>query len=196
MTRVARRLRSEAGIAVPIALMMCMLMLAIGLAILALADQQNTQQGAERVGENSLTLSEGTLNAQANLIASNWPGTAGTTFTTCTQASTSTACLDSGNLLRGFTNHDFTGATWSISVRDNGLGSYYDDTATASQPAYDASGPSGTPDNMVWIRARATLRSKTRTVVALLRAFPVGQNFPRGVVTAGNFSTSNNGKKA
>jgi hypothetical protein len=196
MTRVTRRLRTEAGIAVPIALMMCALMLAIGLAIVAFADQQNIQQGAERVGENSLTLSEGTLNAQANLIASNWPGSSGTAFATCTQASTSTACLDSGNLLRGFTNHDFTGATWSISVRDNGLGKYYDDTATASQPAYDASGPSGTPDNMVWIRARATLRNKTRTVVALLRAFPVGQNFPRGVVTAGNFSTSNNGKKA
>jgi hypothetical protein len=196
MNRLARKLRYEAGIAVPIALMMCALMLAMGLAIVAFADQQNTQQGVERVGENSLTLSEGTLNAQANLIASNWPGSSATAFTACTQASTSTACLDAGNLLRGFANHDFTGAMWALSVRDNGLGNYYDDTATASQPAYDASGPSGTPDNMVWIRARATLRNRTRTVVALLRAFPVGQNFPRGVVTAGSFSTSNNGKKA
>ncbi|HKP91115.1 MAG TPA: hypothetical protein VJT75_14210 [Thermoleophilaceae bacterium] len=195
MMRRARNLRSEAGIAVPIALMMCALMLAIGLAIVAFADQENLQQGTERVGENSLTLSEGTITAQANLIAANWPSSAATAFTPCTQASTSSACLDSGNLLRGFTNHDFNGATWSLSVRDNGTGNYYDDTATASQPAYDASGPSGSPDNLLWLRARATLKNRTRTVVALLRAFPVGQNFPRGVVTSGSFSTSNNGKK-
>jgi hypothetical protein len=196
MSRLTHRLRSEAGIAVPIAVMMAALMLAIGLAIVAFADQQNLQQATERVGENSLTLSEGTLSAQANLLAANWPSSPGTAFTPCTQTSTASTCPDAGNLLRGFTNHDFVGATWSVSVRDNGTGSYYDDTATASQPAYDASGPSGSPDNMVWLRARATLKGRTRMVVALLRAFPVGQNFPRGVVTAGSFSTSNNGKKA
>jgi hypothetical protein len=195
MTRVVRQLRAENGIAIPVALMVCFLMLAIGLAIVSSSDRQNLQTGGERVAENSLTLSEGSLNAQANLFAANWPGSAGTAFTTCTQASTSSACADAGNLLRGFTNHDFTNATWSLSVRDNGTGNYYDDAATASQPSYDASGPSGTKDNMVWLRAQATVRGRTRTVVALLRAFPVGQNFPRGVVTAGSFSTSNNGKK-
>jgi hypothetical protein len=196
VTRAARQLRSEAGIAIPIALMVCFLMLAIGLAIVSNSDRQNLQSGGERVQENSLMLSEGSLNAQANLLAANWPGSAATAFTPCTQASTSSSCADAGNLLRGFTNNDFTNATWSLSVRDNALGNYYDDTATASQPVYDASGPSGTKDNMVWLRAQATVRGRTRTVVALMRAFPVGQNFPRGVVTAGSFSTSNNGKKA
>jgi hypothetical protein len=196
LAQLRRALPSERGIAIPVALMISALMLAIGLSIVALADQQNLEGGKERVQENSLTLSEGALNAQANLLASNWPNSAGTAFVTCTQASTSTTCAEAGNLLRGFTNNDFTGATWAISVRDNALGNFYDDTATASQPAYDASGPSGAPDNMVWLRARATVRGRQRTIVALLRAFPVGQNFPRGVVTAGSFSTSNNGKKA
>lgn len=195
MSRRVRQLRGEAGIAIPVALMICFLMLAIGLAIVSSSDRQNLQAGAERVQENSLMLSEASLNAQANLFAANWPGSSGTAFATCTQASTSTACADAGNLLRGFTNDDFTNATWALSVRDNGTGNYYDDTATASQPAYDASGPSGTKDNMVWLRAQATVRGRTRVVVALLRSFPVGQNFPRGVVTAGSFSTSNAGKK-
>jgi hypothetical protein len=194
--RVRQLIRGEAGIAIPVALMICFLMLAIGLAIVSQSDRQNLQAGGERVQENSLMLSEGSLNAQANLFAANWPGSPATAFATCTQASTSTACADAGNLIRGFTNDDFTNATWSLSVRDNGTGSYYDDTATASQPAYDASGPSGTKDNMVWLRAQATVRGRTRVIVALLRSFPVGQNFPRGVVTAGTFSTSNNGKKA
>jgi hypothetical protein len=176
--------------------MVCFLMLAIGLAILSLSDRQALQTGGERVQESSLALSEGSLNAQANLFAANWPGSPGTAFTTCTESSTSSACADAGNLLRGFTSADYSGATWSVSVRDNALGNYYDDTATASQPNYDASGPAGTKDNMVWLRASATVRQRTRTVVALLRAFPVGQNFPRGVVTAGSFTTSNNGKKA
>jgi hypothetical protein len=195
LAQLCRALRSEGGIAVPVALMISALMLAIGLSIVALADQQNVEQGKERVQENSLMLSEGALNAQANLLGSNWPNSAATAFTTCTQASTSSTCAEAGNLLRGFTNHDFTGATWSISVRDNALGNFYDDTATASQPAYDASGPAGAADNMVWLRARATVRGRQRTIVALLRAFPVGANFPRGVVTAGSFTTSNNGKK-
>jgi Tfp pilus assembly protein PilX len=196
MIRALRHLRQERGIAVPIALMICTLMLAIGLAILALTDRENLQAGGERVQENSLSLAEGALTAQSNLLAANWPGASGQAFTACTQASTSTSCADAGSLLRGFTNHDFTGSSWSVSVRDNGLGNYYDDTATASQPNYDASGPTGSPDNLVWMRAQATARGRTRVVVALLRAFPIGQNFPRGVVTAGSFSTSNNGKKA
>ncbi|MEA2388920.1 MAG: hypothetical protein QOG41_1693 [Thermoleophilaceae bacterium] len=197
LAHLRRRLRSESGIALPIALMIAGLMLGLGLAIAAYADQQTLQTGTERVKENSLTLSEGALNAQANLLASNWPSSSANAFGTCTQVSTSTACPDPGNLLRGFTNSDFTSSSWAITIRDNGLGAYYDDTATASQPAYDASGPAGGgADNLVWLRAQATVRGRTRVIVALLRAFPVGQNFPRGVVTAGSFATSNNGKKA
>jgi hypothetical protein len=190
------RLRSESGIALPVAMMIAALMLALGLAITAFADRQTLETGTERVKENATTLSEGALNAQANLLASNWPNGAGNAFGTCTQASTAARCPDPGNLLRGFTNSDFTVSAWSISIRDNGLGAFYDDAATAGQPAYDASGPGGGgPDNMVWLRAQATVRGRARTIVALVRAFPVGQNFPRGVVTAGSFSTSNNGKK-
>jgi hypothetical protein len=192
-----RRLRAESGIALPIALMIAGLMLGLGLAITAYADRQTLETGTERVKENSIALSEGALNAQANLLASNWPSSAANAFGTCTQASTASACPDAGNLLRGFTNSDFTVSSWSLTIRDNGLGSFYDDAATAAQPSYDAAGPGGAgPDNMVWLRAQATVRGKTRVIVALLRAFPVGQNFPRGVVTAGSFSTSNNGKKA
>jgi hypothetical protein len=197
LAQLAHRVRSESGIALPVALMVAGLMLGLGLAISAYADRQTLATGTERVQENAVTLSEGALNAQANLLASNWPNSSGSAFGTCTQASSSTACPDPGNLLRGFTNSDFTVSSWAISVRDNGLGSFYDDTATAAQPSYDASGPGGGgPDNMVWLRAQATVRGKTRVIVALVRAFPVGQNFPRGVVTAGKFATSNNGKKA
>jgi hypothetical protein len=193
------RLRDESGIALVVALMMAVLMLGIGLALLSYVDQQSSQSGKERVMESSLSLAEGLLNAETNILPAHWPGSAASAFSPCTQSSTSTSCPDPGSLLRGFTNTDFgTGgaaAAWSLSIRDNGLGSYYDEQDTATQPSYDKSGPNGVPDSLVWLRAQASVRGQARTVVALVRASVVGQNFPRGVVTAGHFSTSNNGNK-
>jgi hypothetical protein len=193
-----RRLRDDAGVALVVAIMVMMLMLLAGMALLAFVDQQAGQSGRERVKESSLTLAEAVLNAETSILPARWPGTPATAFAPCTQASTALNCPSSGDLLRSFTgNKDIAGTTpaWSLSVRDNGLGSYYDDTATANQPAYDASGPGGVPDNLLWVRAQATVRGRTKTLVALVRASTVGQNFPRSVITAGHFKTTNNGNK-
>lgn len=191
-------MRDESGLALVVAVFITGLMLMAGLAILAFTDQQTRETGKERVRENTLTLAEGVLNAQANLLSSGWPETPDKAFSPCTQTSTSVRCPEAGNLLRGFANKDFgNGApiTWHLSVRDNGLGSFYDDTATAAQPAWDQSGPAGTPDGIMWLRAQATVRDESKTVVSLIRATPVGQTFPRGVITAGHFHTTNNGNK-
>jgi hypothetical protein len=192
------RLREESGVALIVAVLVTGLMLVAGLAILSFTDNQTRQTGRERVRENTLTLAEGVLNAQANLLSSGWPETSDKAFAPCTEASTDVRCPEAGALLRGFANKDFGAAatiTWNLSVRDNGLGSFYDDTATASQPAWDQSGPTGTPDGVMWLRAQASIRGQSRTIVSLIRATPVGHAFPRGVITAGHFATSNNGNK-
>jgi Tfp pilus assembly protein PilX len=193
------RAKDERGLALVVAIMMAALMLGIGLALLSFVDQQSTQSGGERVKESALTLAEGVLNAETNILPAHWPGSSASAFATCTQTSTATSCPNPTSLLNGFTNHDFgsggSASAWSLTIRDNGLGSYYDDQDTQAQPAYDASGPSGVPDSLVWARAQATVHGQTRTVVALVRASVVGQNFPRGVVTGGHFSTTNNGNK-
>ncbi|HEX8741939.1 MAG TPA: hypothetical protein VF712_02290 [Thermoleophilaceae bacterium] len=192
------RLRDESGLALVVAVFVSALMLMAGLAVVAFADSQTRQTGRERLRENTLTLAEGVLNAQANLLSSGWPETADKAFPPCTQASTSVRCPEAGNLLRGFASKDFgNGATiaWHLSVRDNGLGSFYDDAATAGQPAWDQSGPTGVPDGVMWLRAKATIRGESRTIVSLIRATPVGHAFPRGVLTAGHFHTLNNGNK-
>ena len=191
-------MRDESGLALVVAVFITGLMLMAGLAILAFTDQQTRETGKERLRENTLTLTEGVLNAQANLLSSGWPETPDKAFTPCTQTSTSVRCPEAGNLLRGFANKDFGNAaaiSWHLSVRDNGLGSFYDDTATAAQPAWDQSGPTGVPDGIMWLRAKATVRDQSRTIVSLIRATPVGQTFPRGVITAGHFHTTNNGNK-
>ena len=192
------RLRDESGVALLVAIFISGLMLMAGLAVVAVSDTQTQQTGQERMRENALTLAEGALNAQANLLSAGWPETSDKAFTPCTQTSTSSRCPEAGNLLRSFQNKDFgNGAPigWHLSVRDNGLGSFYDDAATSGQPAWDQSGPSGTPDGVMWLRAQANLRGESRTIVSLIRATPIAVAFPRGVITAGHCRTSNNGNK-
>jgi len=194
------RLRNESGVALVVALLVTLLMLAAGMALLEFVDQQSRQGGRERVKESSLTLAEAVLNAETNLMPARWPGSPASAFTPCTKTSATANCPNGGGILRGFTNHDFgtsgAASAWSLTVRDNGLGSYYDDVATQNQPAYDASGPGGgAPDSLVWLRSQSTVRGQTRTIVALVRASTVGQNFPRSVITGGHFKTTNNGNK-
>ena len=193
-------LREESGMILVLAVILTVMMLTLSLALLAMTDKQTSLSGKERVQESTLTLSEGVLNAQANLLGSNWPTGSANAYPVCTNASAGNPkCPNPAALLGGFSNREFgvsgAASSWSITVRDNGLGNFFDDQATATQPAYDASGPSGVPDGMIWIRVQATVRGNNRTIVALVRAFSLGRTFPRGVVTAGKFRTSNNGKK-
>ena len=185
--------------ALVLAVILSGLMLSTGLALLAFTDNQTKMTGKERLRESTLQLAEGALNAQANLLSAGWPETSDKAFAPCTQTSTSVKCPDTGHLLRGFSSKDFGNSapiSWNLSVRDNGLGAFYDDAATATQPSWDASGPNGgAPDGIMWLRAQATIRNETRTVVSLIRATPIGRTFPRGVLTAGHFHTLNNGNK-
>ena len=199
LARMRARLAGESGMALVLAVILSGLMLSTGLALLAFTDNQTKMTGKERLRESTLQLAEGALNAQAGLLSAGWPETSDKAFAPCTQTSTSVKCPDSGHLLRGFSNKDFGNSapiSWNLSVRDNGLGAFYDDAATAAQPSWDASGPNGgAPDGIMWLRAQATIRNETRTVVSLIRATPIGRTFPRGVLTAGHFHTLNNGNK-
>ena len=193
------RLADESGLAIVVALMISALLLAAGLALLALTENQTKMTGQERVRESALSLAEGAMNAQANLLSAAWPETADKAFAPCTQGSASVKCPDPATLLRGFPGRDFAGGgrvAWHLSVRDNALGGFYDDKATAAQPAWDASGPGGgPPDGIMWLRAQANVKGERRTLVSLIRATPIGKAFPRGVLTAGHFHTTNNGNK-
>ena len=197
MHTMRARVADESGVALVVAIFVSVLMLGLSLALLSFTDRQVRLTGDERVRESSLNLAEAAMNAQANLLTSAWPETADKAFVPCTQGSTSVNCPNPARLMSGFTNKDYSGgAAWSLSVRDNGLGAYYDDAATATQPAWDASGPTGGgPDGLMWLRSQATVRGKTKILVTLVRATPISRAFPRGIVTAGHFHTGNNGNK-
>lgn len=148
------------------------------------------------------------LDNQVYLLSRNWPASATGPASyppTCTPASAtaSKTCPDSNRVRASFTSVDWTGATWTVSVRDNGgqAANFYSDAVTSAQPSWDQDGlrPDGTtgPDGKVWVRAQATAGRRTRTLVALVavETSDLSLAFPHNVITAGAFETRNLGNK-
>lgn len=209
------RITEECGNALVTALLLTMVMLTVGLAGLAQVDVQQEQSGVERVRETSFNLGEGVLNAQIFAVSRRWPGPgagAGTpavapfVFGPCTQNSaplTSPNCPDAETIRRLFASPDTDGpTTWRTEVRDNATtvpatcsstanpSAFYSDTSTQGQPPYDCNA-----DGKLWVRAQATVRGRTRTMVALVQAESETQQLPRSALLAGRLEIGNNGNK-
>jgi Tfp pilus assembly protein PilX len=199
-----RRAGAEGGWALVTALILMVIMLSIGLASFAFVDQQQRESGIERTRETAFNFAEGTLTAQVfNLTGSKWPGkSAGTTGSgltpvpTCTSASSDSRCPNAAALASLFNNSDTaSGSTWQTQVRDNDSAdhvgqTYYSDAITAGQPGYDANG-----DGKLWVRAQATAKGKTRTLVALVKVEQQQEDIPHNALLSGRVTISNNGNK-
>ncbi|MEJ7716481.1 MAG: hypothetical protein WKF31_00405 [Thermoleophilaceae bacterium] len=89
--------------------------------------------------------------------------------------------------------------TWTTQVRDNpgAAGTFYTEAGTQSAARWDQGGPSGTssPDGKMWVRAQATVRGRTRTLVALVAVEESPVVFPYAVLTAGWMEVTNDGYK-
>lgn len=197
MTSAARRLRAdEGGWALATAMGLMAIMMSVGLATFGFVDTQQRQSGIQRSKETAFNLAEAALNAQTFALAQDWPGQgrAASQFTPCTQASSSARCPTPSTLAGLFTSADAVGGLqWRTEVRDNGSAqtqSFYSDAQTAGAPGYDANG-----DGRVWVRAQATARSRTRTIVALVRVEEMLEDLPRAAIITGRLEISNNGKK-
>jgi Tfp pilus assembly protein PilX len=189
-----RTLRRQEGWVLVTSIAVMALMGTLGLAIYAYADGQTHQSAADRTSESSFNLAEGTLSAQVFRLSRQWPGTAAGAFPeSCTQSSVDSKCPDAAALWRNFDQPDYQASTgWITTVRDNGGSSanFYDDALTNAEPRWDANN-----DGRLWVRSQSVVRSHRRTLVALVRVEEVLEQFPRQVVTAGRFGTTNNGNK-
>ncbi len=191
------------------ALLLTMIMLTVGLAGLAQVDVQQEQSGLERVGETAFNLGEGTLGAQIFPLSQRWPGPgavgAGLDFSSpCTEASPSSSkCPSKATIAELFTSPDVESLTsWRTEVRDNkgaelntctsteaSPTSFYSDEFTAGQPGYDSNA-----DCRLWVRAQATVRGRTRAMVALVQAERVTHQLPRAALLAGRLEIEPKGK--
>jgi hypothetical protein len=187
--------------------------------MLKLADNQQGMSRVERVRESSFNLAEGSLYSQSQILARNWPADSSAAYPSVCDSSAAQdpKCPDkialttaTGNANSIFSSADFGSLTgWKLWVRDNGSGSSASNGGTTPSSTYTqsvadaAQGNCQVPcswdanaDRQMWVRAEATVRGKTRKMVALLQLEQTSVAFPANAVTAGWASTSNNGNKA
>jgi Tfp pilus assembly protein PilX len=195
---LARRGADETGSALFVAMIAMSLMLMMGLATVALTDQQTRQSGVERVRESSFNLAEGALQQQSYLLGGKgWPKRAIDALPdSCSQASTSTRCPTPSALVTStgagaYQGIDYAnGAVWTTYVRDNTVANPRQYTsAVDSQPRWDADG-----NGEIWVRSTATVSGKTRVLVALLKRDPIPILMPKAVLVAGSLAVGQNGQ--
>jgi hypothetical protein len=201
-----RRINSERGTAIVMAIVLMTMMVAVGLAAYSVVDTQQTESMRERQRESSFNLAEAALNSQSFVLSRRWAGAAtsfaGTTPTCSTGTGVAAQCPDPAQLAAAYNSPDFaTGATWQTTV--------YDDrgpTAGIPSPFYDASiieaksnGVDLTPhwdandNNRVWVKAETTVRGRNRTLVALVQVQELVEFLPKRVILAGQFELTPNG---
>ena len=197
----ARLLREEEGWAVLIAIAVMTAILATGVGILAFVDGVQKQSGSERVKETSFNLAEATLNNEALLLSDKWPSTvAAARPATCTRTGPATGCPSAATLATSFTGTDVNAASgWTVSVRDDlGAAASYYSRAVVDATSCNGVAPCTWDSNKngtMWVRADATVDGRTRTLVALVKQNLIRLSLPRNVVTAGKFTSTNNGNK-
>jgi len=199
--RALGRLREERGSALVVAILVTVMLLALGLGTLAFAEGQSRQGGNERVQESTFNLTEAAMRQQLFLVSKSWPSSTASAYPACTPATAAsvTRCPDDSGLRASYKeddayNKDYSaGYSWETRVQDNGgtVGQYYTTAGASGQPGWDKNA-----DGKVWVRGSSTLRGRTRTVVvtAGARRVPVA-SFPRQVITGGRFATGNSGNK-
>lgn len=213
-----RPLRNDAGSVLVTAIILMTVMLTMGLALMALIDEQTTQSRVERERESALQLNEGVLYSQAFVLADKWPG-AGSTAADyfpeqCTSSGADAKCPTASTLAianggsqagSNFTAIDFSAdAEWTTRVRDNGIiTSTGKDTKALYYPAQAHLAQTGCPvtpctldannDRQLWVQVDAVVRGRPRSVVALLQLEEFAEAFPRNAVTAGSVAVTNSG---
>ena len=193
-----RRLGSETGSALAVAIVVSGLMLALGLSAYAYVDGQSRQASAERQREAAFNGSDAVLSVQGFVLSRFWPAAAANAYPDCAWNGTALTasgattnvqrCPNPAAVTQTFTGRDHAnGSTWSTIVRDNGGNgeTFFDNDSTLAQPSWDANG-----DGEVWVRTSSTLRGAERTVVARLRVDRLPVTVPKTVLTAGTFAVS------
>jgi Tfp pilus assembly protein PilX len=183
---MSRLRQDERGMVLVVAMLVIVTTLALGLATFAFTQDQQRQSGNERVKESAFNLAESALNSATNYLSTNWP-TSTSIYPSCTETG-GAGCPDASTVASGFSSTDYNSAPdWATNVYDNGAPTtaFFKTGTTDSQPSYDANA-----DGAVWVRASATARGKTRTVVALVKQQPISEIIPHNVLTTNSLFMS------
>lgn len=209
------RIRDEDGFILAAGMGLLLIMMLIGLSVVKFSDVQQNQARDERTREASFQFSEGAMQNQIFQLGRAWPGAPSVAVpATCNAAATDQRCPDAAGLAAAHSGADYgtltcpdgtTSPSWTTEVHDNGIitraangtvtattadVAYYSTALVRSRLTYDAN-----LDGKLWVRATATTKCKRQDSVALVSQNLTPLPFPRNVVTANYFTTSNNGSK-
>jgi Tfp pilus assembly protein PilX len=185
MRFLTRRLRQDdTGSALITALMVTALMLGFGMALLSIVDIQASSSATERTRDRSFNLAESVLNSEAFVLGRNWPATVPTPNNVCgnstmafsdtlgsTASPSARTALLRTNLNASYTDSAFAGAAWKVNVCDDDTtSSVWSKTLLTTKLGYDQNA-----NSKVWVRAEATVGTKTRAIAGLVsvRTSPV-----------------------
>jgi Tfp pilus assembly protein PilX len=213
-TILHRTARNEEGWAMITALILLAIMMSTSLALMAYMDNQTTQTAKTRQRETAFNFAESALNSQIFTLSqtssatAGWPGSSTYSYSACTQANTNTAqCPADSRLKALFPTADADpGETWETRIIDNqgststgpdALNSFYSDALAASlnAPGWTTPGYDKNQDGRVWVRAQATIRGRTRKIVALVRQESQYEEVPHAAVISGSINITNSGNK-
>ncbi|HWM12144.1 MAG TPA: hypothetical protein VNO82_22480 [Solirubrobacteraceae bacterium] len=187
------RLLREEGDVLVIAVVMVTLMLVLGAAAMSTVDTQSDVVKRDRQHESTFNLVEGVLNAQTFVLGRLGTGNVTSQFPEqCSSALAVTLCPSPeqvGRTYAGAVQNDYDPAvTWWTQVRDNPNGTLYSPTAVSAAERYDAN-----DDSRLWVTASATVRDRTRTLVALIAVENRAITFPSYALLGAYLESSNNG---
>lgn len=185
------RIRDERGAALISALLATVLMLGLGFALLSIVDTQANQSGQERTRDRGFNLSESVLTSEAFVLGRNWPavmpapnpacGAPGAGFMDTIRQNTGIGDAVArlrNNLDASYTDAAYDGAVWQVNICDDDGTSVWSDTLLA-RSTYDQNS-----NKKLWVRAQATVQSKTRVVAGLVQVNETSALDPRfGLVT-------------
>jgi hypothetical protein len=214
-TILHRTARNEEGWAMITALILLSIMMSTSIGLLAYLDNQTTQTAKTRQRETAFNFAESALNAQIYALSqtssatAGWPGKAEYTYPACTEANTNTGqCPSDPRLKALFPTADADpGETWETRIIDNqgfgttpadeALKSFYSDDLAASlnAPGWTSNGYDKNGDGRVWVRSQATIRGRTRKLVALVRQESQTEEIPHAAVITGSLKITNSGNK-
>jgi Tfp pilus assembly protein PilX len=209
---IARALRSERGSALVAATFVMTAILTLGLAMLATVDTQTRQTGRERGRESTFNWVEAVLNAQTFTVANAWPASADKAVSDCSWSGGAAASA-SGGMVNAcptptLVSNTFSsnvdvarGANWTTQVRDNAGSAQCEDTtasncsfAWSEQTSLAAAHWDENADDLLWLRAEATVNNDKRIVVALVRIQNDPVQLPQSVIVAGSLEVSGGNK--
>lgn len=175
--QLIRRLRTdESGAALVTALLCTMVMLALGLALLAIVDTQANESTDEATRDRGFNLAESVLTSEAFVLGRNWPttgvgncfasgaGFGDTIGATATSGVSAQTLRLRDNLNVSYADDAYDAATWQVNLCDDSSSSNVWSDALQNNHNYDANA-----NGKLWVRTQATVAGKTRALVGLVK---------------------------